>query len=224
MSGKVITIAQQKGGAGKTTVAIHLAIALWQKGKSVAVIDIDPQKSLSTWFSLREDRFGQGYTGIHCHAVAGWRVSSEITRLKREMDIIIIDSPPHTETEAKTAIRAADLVLIPVQPSPTDVWATKATLALAAKEHIPACILLNRMAANSKLAKEITAELPQTLETYLGNRVAFASCLLEGRAVTETDPASQAAKEVKAFASEVWHLLTDSQEATEIPEQELAEM
>jgi chromosome partitioning protein len=101
------------------------------------------------------------------------------------------------------------LVIIPVQPSPTDLWATKATVELAAKERIPAYILLNRVASNSKLAAGIAAQLDNLLECNLGNRVAFASCLMEGRAVTETDPGSVAAKEIKAMTEEIWCLCSD---------------
>src|SRR5687767_6859384 len=134
---KVITVAQQKGGAGKTTMAAHIAVALAQKGNRVAIIDIDPQGSLGCWHSVREEKLGEGYTGLIFNALSGWRVGSEVSRLRRQCDFIIIDSPPHTETEARTAIRSADLVIIPVQPSPTDLWATKATLDLARADKMP---------------------------------------------------------------------------------------
>lgn len=217
---KVITIAQQKGGAGKTTIAAHLAVALSQKGKRVAIIDIDPQGSLTAWYNIREERFGQGYTGLNFLSASGWRVTSEITRLKQTHDIIIIDSPPHTETEAKTAIRAADLVIIPVQPSPTDLWATKATVELAEKEKKTIAILLNRVAANSKLAKEITASLPNLLKSNLGNRVGFAACLMEGRCVTETEPSGLAAKEIKAFVEEILQFFAPEKQKTSAREME----
>lgn len=204
---KVITIAQQKGGAGKTTIAAHLAVALSQRGKRVAVIDIDPQGSLTAWHKIRESRLGEGYTGLTFLAVSGWRVSSEITTLKRSHDVIIVDSPPHTETEAKTAIRAADVLIVPVQPSPTDLWATKATLDLAAKERIPAYVLLNRVNPNSKMLQAITKELPGQLKNQLGNRVVFASAILEGKCVTETAPNSPAAQEVKALTQEISRVL-----------------
>src|SRR5437016_4504105 len=103
---KVITVAQQKGGAGKTTVAAHVAVALSQKGNRVAIIDIDPQGSLSHWHRIREERLGEGYTGLSFAAVSGWRVSGEVSRLSKQHDFVVIDSPPHTETEARTAIRA----------------------------------------------------------------------------------------------------------------------
>lgn len=199
----VITIAQQKGGAGKTTVAAHLAVALAQKGNRVAILDIDPQGSLSHWHSIREKRFGEGYTGLTHVQVSGWRVASEVSRMKKQCDYIIIDSPPHTETEARTAIRSADLIIIPVQPSPTDLWATKPTLELAKSDKVPVKVLLNRVAANSKLAAKIAEELPDLAQTTLGNRVLFASSLLEGRAATEVEPNSVAANEVKSLVKEV---------------------
>src|SRR5688572_26880668 len=90
---KVITVAQQKGGAGKTTVAAHIAVALSQKGNRVAIIDIDPQGSLGYWHRVREERFGEGYTGLIFNSLSGWRVGSEISRLRRQCDYIIIDSP-----------------------------------------------------------------------------------------------------------------------------------
>lgn len=200
---KVITIAQQKGGAGKTTVAAHLAVALAQKGNRVAVLDIDPQGSLTQWHKIREERYGEGYTGLTFAAVSGWRVGSEVSRLRKQCDFIIIDSPPHTETEARTAIRQADFILIPVQPSPTDLWATKPTLELAKAENVPVKVLLNRVPANSKLAAKISDELPDLAETTFGNRVLFASSLMEGRAATEVEPNSAAASEVKALVKEI---------------------
>ena len=118
-------------------------------------------------------------------------------------DIIIIDSQPHTDTEAKSAIRESDLVIIPVQPSPADLWASGATISLAEKENKDIAILLNRMSSNSKLAREIMEDVPYLLDNTLGNRVAFASCLMEGKTVTETDPSSLAASEIKSLIKEL---------------------
>lgn len=207
MESKVITIAQQKGGAGKTTLAIHLAIAWQQRGRRVAVVDIDPQGSLTAWHKVREERFGEGYTGLTFSALSGWRVGSEIARLRREHDIIIIDSPPHTETEARTAIRNADFILIPVQPSPTDLWATKATVDIAKVENVPVRLMLNRVSHSSKLAGVISEQLTDLTKNTLGNRVLFASSIMEGRSATEVAPTSPAAMEIKALSEEVYYLL-----------------
>lgn len=207
---KVITIAQQKGGAGKSTVAAHLAVAFYQMGKRVSLIDIDPQGSLSMWHSLREKQYGKNYTGINFVSSSGWRVASAIAQCKSVSDIVIIDSPPHTETEAKSSMREADLVIIPMQPSPTDLWATKATLDFAKSEKKMVRVLLNRYSTTSKMSKDIAGRITDLLNNTLGNRVLFASCFLQGKCVTESDPHSQAAKEVRDITDEIWQLISDN--------------
>lgn len=212
MRQKVIVVAQQKGGAGKTTLVAHLAVALTQRGLRVALIDIDPQGSLSRWHAIREKRMGEGYTGLAFSTVSGWRVGTEVSRFKRQVDVVLVDSPPHVETEARTAIRAADLVLVPVQPSPTDLWATQATVAYAMSEKKPVRTVLNRVNAKSKLLAKIRAELSELAATTLGNRVVFASALLEGKGVTEIDPKSLASQEIKQLVQEISALFPDMDE------------
>lgn len=207
MAATVLTIAQQKGGAGKTTLAAQLALA-WARGgrKRVAVMDIDPQASLARWHKVREaatDIKAQ----IHVSDISGWRVNTELDRLRRLHDLVIIDSPPHAETEAKLAVRAARLVAIPVQPSPMDVWATQETLALAAAEKVPVLLVLNRVPPRGKVLDTIRAMLAEqnlpVAECMLGNRVAFATSMLEGKGVLETDPRGAAAREILALAGEL---------------------
>lgn len=200
---KMITVAQQKGGAGKTTIAAHIAIALMQKGNKVALIDIDPQASLTKWHEIRNKNFGDGFTGVTFRATSGWRINSEIMNLKNDFDYIIVDSPPHMEIDAKSAIRASDLLLIPIQPSPTDLWATKATLDLAKSEGIKHMLIMNRVTPNSKLAIDIAKQLDNPLKATLGNRVAFASCMMDGKCVTEVSPNNVASQEIKKLVGEV---------------------
>jgi chromosome partitioning protein len=200
---KIITIAQQKGGVGKTTIVAHLAVAFSQTGKRVAVIDIDPQGSLTQWHKIRENRFGEGQTGLAFSNISGWRLPNEIDRVKNDSDVIIIDSPPHTQAETKTAIRIADFVIIPAQPSPTDLWATAETVRLVTDERVPHRILLNRAVYNSRLLKDIEQEFSSVMAAKIGNRIPFASAMLEGRTVTETAPSGTAAEEIKAILKEV---------------------
>jgi chromosome partitioning protein len=202
----IITIAQQKGGAGKTTLAAHLALAFAAQ-RRVAVIDIDPQASLATWFRLRQERLGALASGIEVAALGGWRVAAEVERRARSHDILVIDSPPHAETEARIAIRAASVVLVPVQPSPMDVWATRPTLELARQERVPALLVLNRVPARANLTDAMAAELAAlgapVAETQIGNRVALAAALAEGKGILEAAPGSRAAQEIMALAQEV---------------------
>ncbi len=204
----VITVAQQKGGAGKSTVSAHLAVAFSQRGQKVILIDIDPQGSTTHWYRVRQEKFGDDYTGLGFVKANGLRLSNEIARYKDSYDIIIVDSPPHTESESKTAIRASDLVVVPVQPSPTDIWAMSATIELARAEEKLFRVLLNRYSPGSRIAKELDSSIPiERFTSHLGNRVVFASCMLLGKCVTESDPSSQAAEEVKNLIAEVNDLL-----------------
>jgi chromosome partitioning protein len=207
MAGRVITIAQQKGGAGKTTLAAHLAIAWAGEGRTVALLDIDPQGSLAAWHRLRGDRFGTGKTGLDFAAITGWRTEAEVARRARDHDIVVIDSPPHAETEARLAIRAADLVVLPVQPSPMDVWATRPTLDLAAQEKVPVLLVLNRVPPRANLVEAMLAKLgelgAEVAEARIGNRVALATALLEGRGITEAAASSRAGEEIAALAGEI---------------------
>ncbi len=207
MAAKIITVAQQKGGAGKTTLAAHLAVAYTAARKRVAVVDIDPQQSLTMWYRLREARLGDAGAGLLVSQIGGWRLRNEVERLARDRDVVLIDSPPHAETEAKIAVRAADLVVVPVQPSPMDVWATRPTLELAAGEERPALLVLNRVPPRAKLTEEMLAEVSdlggQVAQARIGNRVVFAAALAEGRAVGEVQPSGKAAQEIAALAREI---------------------
>ncbi len=207
MHGKVITVAQQKGGAGKTTLAAQLAVAFAAKHLWVALVDIDPQGSLTRWFQMR-DKTDNSFT---LTTVTGWRTQAAVDKLKTSNDLVLIDSAPHAETDVKIAIRAADLVLVPVQPSPMDLWASEATLALIRSEKREARLIVNRVQTRMKLAEEMTAKIGElgvdVLETTIGNRTSFAGSMLDGRGVLESAPRSKAAEEMSDLAEEIMALL-----------------
>lgn len=208
MSGRVITVAQQKGGAGKTTVAIQLGVAFAAGGGRVAMLDIDPQGSLFSWFNARRRRLGDSESGPVVQGLSGWRIASEVRRFRQEFDLILVDTPPRTESEARAAIRAADLTLIPCQPNALDVWATAPTIELAAGEGTRALLVLNRVPPRSRAAEAAQEEIQKSgwplASAHLGNRQAFAASLGEGRGVAETAARSPAGQEIEALAQEIW--------------------
>lgn len=201
----VIAVAQRKGGAGKSTVAATLATAFAEAGRKVALIDIDPQRSLARWDQER-GRAAKARP-LQFEAPSGWRVSSIIERLRREVDVAVIDTPPHDDTDSRVAIRAADLVLVPLQPSAADLWSMDATLDLAKAERKPVRLMFNRVAGSGKLREAIAAEIAKRnlplLEPVLGNRTAFAQAFMGGLGAVESHPKGPAAAEARALAEAV---------------------
>jgi chromosome partitioning protein len=198
----VIAIAQRKGGAGKSTVAANLAAALAESGHRVGLLDIDPQRSLARWDQQRGE--SKKARALHFEAPTGWRLPATLERLKREQDFLLLDTAPHDDTDARLAIRGADLVLVPLQPSAADLWSMDATLDLAKQERRPVRLLLNRVPAAGKLREEIEGQLRDrrlpVLDAVLGNRTAYAQAFMAGLGVVEAAPRGPAAAEVRALA------------------------
>lgn len=207
MSGNIITIAQQKGGSGKTTLAAHLSVALARGGARVALLDCDPQGSLGEWFEAREQTLGEEATGLSFRTASGWGARREARSLARDFDVVVIDTPPKSDVESRPAIEIASLVAVPVQPTPIDLWATQPTLEMIAKEGTPSLLVINRAIARVSLTQEITDAIRAlghpAAQTRLGNRVAFAASMGEGLTVMETEPSSKGAQEVEALALEL---------------------
>ena len=207
MSGRIITLAQQKGGSGKTTVAAHLAVALSRDGSRVALLDCDPQGSLGEWFEAREASLGEDHTGLDFRTASGWGARREARNLARDYDIVVIDTPPKSDIESRPAIEAASLVAVPVQPTPIDLWATQPTLEMIAKEGVTSLLVINRALSRVALTEEISAAIRAlghpAAETRLGNRVAFAASMGDGRTILETAPGSKGALEIEALAAEI---------------------
>jgi chromosome partitioning protein len=201
--GHVITIAQQKGGAGKTTLAVNLAVEFLQRGQKVALLDTDPQGSLGRWFMARRD--GVGVEGLDFSTASAWGVSYECEKLRKTNDMVIVDTPPKVDADLRPALREADLVLIPVASSHLDLWAVDGVLDLIQREGRAAMIVLNRWKSGTKLAEEVAVAAEGKAEiaaARLGSRVAFAEVLGQGRGVAE-GAKSPARAEVAALADEV---------------------
>lgn len=206
MTGIIVAIAQQKGGAGKTTFTAHLAAAWARARHRVALVDADPQGSLTAWGALRAAQAGR-WPAIPVESASGWRADSVAGRLAAAHDLVLIDTPPHGEIDTRSVVRAATLVVVPVQPTPLDVWATKPTLTLAAAEGRPALVVFNRVppraTLNEAMREAIQSEGARLAAAGLGSRVAFAAAFGEGATAIETAPGSRAATEAIAVAKEV---------------------
>ncbi len=212
MDGKIITVAQQKGGSGKTTVAVNLAVALRGRGHSVALVDTDPQGSMGRWFMERLQTGGGEDEGLEFSTSSAWGASYESEKLKKRFDFVIIDTPPKIDSDLRPALRVADLVIVPVASSHVDLWATEGVLDLARREKASVLVVLNRTKSNTRLGVEIaekTADLgAQVMETQLANRVAYAETLGLGQGASEKPRATPARAEIEAFTDEILQTLS----------------
>ncbi len=207
MAGMIITVAQQKGGSGKTTLSAHLSTVLAYSGLRVAILDCDPQGSLGEWFEAREQILGEDETGLTFRTASGWGARREARSMSADYDAVVIDTPPKTDTEARPAIEAASLVVVPVQPSPMDVWACGSTIALASKEKTPALLVLNRVPPRASITEEMAEALGEVdaplAKTRIGNRVGFAGAMKQGLTIMDTDKSGKGAAEIEALRKEV---------------------
>ncbi|QRG08914.1 AAA family ATPase [Xanthobacter dioxanivorans] len=206
----IVALLNQKGGVGKTTLALHLAGAWASRGKRVTLVDADPQGSALDWSEQRAREGSKRLFGVV--GLARDTLHREAPELARDADHVVIDGPPRVAGLMRSALLAADLVLIPVQPSPFDGWASAEMLALLKEARIyrpelAARFVLNRCGARTVLARETAETLadhdPPVLMSTIGQRVAFAASAQSGQLVSELDADGPAAREMAALATEI---------------------
>ena len=207
MLSKVITIAQQKGGTGKTTLAVHLALAFIKyHNLKVAIIDTDPQGSLGKWFMIRSEK-NISNQNLTFKTASLWGAQYESKILKQDHDIVIIDTPPKIESDARPAIEASNLVLIPITPSPVDFWATESIIEIAKKAKRKILIQINRANHRSKLISKTHEYIKSinisAIKTLIGHRQIFIASMGEGKTVVEKQRKSKAVEEIRKISEQI---------------------
>jgi chromosome partitioning protein len=195
---QTIIINSQKGGSGKTMLSAHLATQAEREGEGPAyIIDTDPQGTLTKWHTLRE-------------AEAPQRVEPSLAVIGQALDKLrargasycFIDTAPSREADVLSLLKLADLVIVPVQPSPSDIWSAAATFQLLKAEAIPFVFVMMRTKPNAGITAQSMALLSkygQVAATLVADRTAYAAAMTDGRTAQELAPKGPAALEMAAL-------------------------
>lgn len=203
----IFGILNQKGGVGKTTLSVNLAACLARTGARVLLIDADPQGSALDWAAARQEEPLFSIVGFPRPSI-----HKEIGQIGQGYDHIVIDGPPRVTDLARSAIMASDVVVIPVQPSPYDIWAADEVVKLIDeariyKENIKSVFVVNREITNTAIGRDVREALAaypvHVLQASVTQRVVFAEAAAQGQAIFEIDATSPAVAEIEALAAEL---------------------
>jgi chromosome partitioning protein len=206
---KVIALLNQKGGSGKTTIATNLARAIQLEGHDVLLVDSDPQGSARDWSAANEEQ------PVPVIGIDRPTIDRDLTKASNKQ-FVVIDGAPQAKDLAVSAIKAANLVLIPVQPSPYDIWAAEDLVELVKHRielggGLKAAFVISRVIKNTKLSKEVDEALSNyhlpVLESRIFQRVIYPSSASSGSSVLDQEPNGDAAKEIRSLVKEVLALL-----------------
>ena len=203
---KVISVLNQKGGSGKTTIATHLARAIQLKGFSVLLVDSDPQGSSRDWAAVNEEN------PVPVVGIDRPTIERDLKRIA-EKDYVIIDGAPQAADLAISAIKASDIIIIPVQPSPYDIWATSDLVDLVKQRiemtdgKLKAAFVVSRTIKGTKIGKEISVALSDyglpVLKTSITQRVIYPTSASIGSSVLDEEPTGEASKEINNLTNEI---------------------
>jgi chromosome partitioning protein len=203
----IIAVVNQKGGAGKTTIAVNLSAALAAEGKRILLIDADPQQTAQDWAAIRQTAPPFRVVGL-----AKPVLHRDVPQLATDYHFVIIDGAPRNYEVARSAVAAADMVLIPVQPSGADFWASRETVNLVKemqgfKDTQKSAFVVSRKIGRTTLGRDIAEALAEfevpILRAATMQRVIYAETLTAGSTVIEQQPHGPAAHEICAILAEL---------------------
>jgi chromosome partitioning protein len=207
---ETLAIIAQKGGSGKTTLAVHMAVCAALNKRKAALIDLDPQGNAYDWNESREDGRKLDATKGSAAQLAGLLQQAKAAGI----DLAIVDTAPHSNNEAATTAQLADMVLIPCRPARFDLKAIASTIEIARLANTPAVVVINA-APRGRLAEEARAALEQkgatVADIVIHQRAAYSHAVIDGRSVHEYEPDGKAAEEIEALYNTVTSYLVIQQ-------------
>lgn len=214
MSGTVISFLNQKGGCGKTTASINLAAMLESMGYTVELVNLDPQGTALDWATTRTNRANDADDFFRVTSM-GTNIAGEINAVRRACDFVIVDGAPQVQTLTIAAIKASDIVVIPVQPSQADVWATDVIVDIIKEVHEireaqkpDTYFMVSRVLKTSKPASTFAGAIEKgyglpTLKARTTQRLDYQRVFEGGGSVVDLDSENQAHFEIKMLAKEL---------------------